>query len=395
MFPVPVIRSLAARIIASCLFIAPLPSLANETGPLAGVWRGMIGKQHVTACFNGNGGRYSGHYGSYYYRRHLSPISLIWRETGPDGSQVWDEGAGKWRLDDIAAGVIRGTWTSSDDARSLPVELEKVKESDGEPVSGWCASDAYNEALEASVIISRGPIRDAGGVKYRELRIDLGEQKYIASDAGLHMATVELMGDSTEIMTINSFLRSLISEQELFECRRAQLGATGGDGHRAQMLGRVFVNRNRLTVRILSQGYCATAHPSVWETEWTWNLTTGEEEHLLSWFKGGTSVFPDTRGRGSSYDVLPAPLAEFIASRFGQGNLKFHMSKDELRHCYGDDHSSYSYRLSLTDKGIDFELPITRNGSCGEKFELTFKELAPFLNKKGRNAVADFLNTPK
>jgi hypothetical protein len=127
---------------------------------------------------------------------------------------------------------------------------------------------------------------------------------------------------------------------------------------------------------------------------------TGEEEHLLSWFEDGASAGPDMREegsseKGSSYGTLPAPLAEFVASRFGQGDLRYHLSKDELKQCYGDDYLSYRYRLSLTDKGIDFEIPTTRNGSCGETIALTFKELAPFLNKKGRDAVADFLNTPK
>jgi hypothetical protein len=279
----------------------------------------------------------------------------------------------------------------------LPIELGKVENSDEEPRFGWCESDAYNEALEASIVISRGPIRDAGGVKYREVRINIGDQKYIDfGDVGLHMATVELKRDSSEIMAINQFLRSLISEQELFECRRAQLGATGSDGHRTQMLQKVFVNRNRLTVGISSQGYCAAASPFINETEWTWNLTTGEEEHLLSWFEGGMPTDPyDVRYEGTSKSTLPAPLAEFVASRFGQGDPRYHLSKDDIQQCYGDDYLSYWYRLSLTDKGIDFEIPTTRNGSCGETIALTFKELAPFLNKKGRDAVADFLNTPK
>jgi hypothetical protein len=391
MFSVSAIQSLAARMIAFCLFAAPLVSLADEAKPLAGVWRGTIGKQAITACFNGDYSNIGG--GNYYYQRHLLPISLRLQETGPDSSQVWKEYAGKWHLDNIAANVVHGTWTSLDESRALPIELKKIENSDEPPNSRWCASDAYNEALEASAVISRGPIRDTRGVKYREVKINIGSQETIdSSDAGLHMATVELVKDPFEI---GQFLRSLISERELFECRRAQLGATGSDGHRTQMLQNVFVNRNRLTVGISSQGYCAGAHTSIWETEWTWNLTTGEEEHLLSWFKGGASAVPDMRAEGSSYGTLPAPLAEFVASRFGQGDPRYHLSKDELQQCYPGNYLSYWYRLSLTDKGIDFEIPTTRNGSCGEKFALTFKELAPFLNKKGRDAVADFLKTPK
>jgi hypothetical protein len=393
MFPISVIHNLVAGTIAFCLLVAPLVSLANEAKPLAGVWRGMIGKQAITACFNG-GDSYGG--GNYYYQRHLLPITLSAQKSEPDGSQVWKEYAGKWHLDDIAANVVHGTWTSLDESRKLPIELKKIETSDEPPNPRWCASDAYNEALEASTVISRGPIRDTGGVKYRKVKINIGTPEYIdSSDAELHMATVELMGDSYEIMVISQFLRSLISEQVLFECRRVQLGATSRNGHRTQLVERVFVNRNRLTVRISRLEQCGSALPSSWETEWIWNLTTGEEEHLLSWFKGGASAVPDMREKGSSYGTLPAPLAEFVASRFGQGDLGIHLSRDDLRRCYGNDYLSYEYRLSLTDKGIDFEIPTTNNGSCGETIALTFKELTPFLNKKGRDAVADFLNTPK
>lgn len=117
------------------LTLACAPVLATAAG-LAGVWTGTLGKSAITACFNGAHGAN----GSYYYQRILTPIQL----TQANASEPWaEEGqTGFWQLDDPQGDTLTGTWSKALGGKSLALVLNRA-DSDG------CASDTYNNALEA------------------------------------------------------------------------------------------------------------------------------------------------------------------------------------------------------------------------------------------------------
>jgi hypothetical protein len=277
-----------------CIFFAPTSAFAK---PLLGVWLGNIGKQSITACFNA--GDYSRGTGSYFYQQYLIPIRLQVQTdlTSKVTPIIWKEGNGDWIIDQVSDDLIHGNWMSSDKSRTLPIQLTRVREFSEMPVSDSdaCGSDAYNHSLEKMPRISLGHERSVNGIKYREISVNVGSQKNADySDQGLHMATIELLGDETSVAAINKSLRKLMptteSEMsELFSCRRAQLSSTGDDGFRTQVVQGVSVVKHWLILTTDSQGYCATAHPSIWETSYIFDLRTGDQMDLIDLFKEGDS----------------------------------------------------------------------------------------------------------
>jgi hypothetical protein len=117
------------------------------------------------------------------------------------------------------------------------------------------------------------------------------------------------------------------------------------------------------------------------------NFAWADQSNLFTWFRGGESAEFTTRV--ISEGTLPAPLAKFIRSRIGKGDPKFHLSEEDFVRCYSDSEpETYWYNLKLINGGIEFVVPFTSNGSCGDSIMMTFKELAPFMNKNGKAAVA-------
>jgi hypothetical protein len=124
-----------------------------------------------------------------------------------------------------------------------------------------------------------------------------------------------------------------------------------------------------------------------------WNLSTGEPENLLSWFREQKSAYDVESG---SSGALPDDLAGLLFDRFGAGDKRTHLPREEIMRCYGEQAPrQYWYQLMLTEQGITFELPVTNSGACGESFAFTFAELTPFLNEKGRKAVAAIKKSQK
>lgn len=120
-----------------------------------------------------------------------------------------------------------------------------------------------------------------------------------------------------------------------------------------------------------------------------------DQKNLFTWFRGGESTVIGPRGDSpieyypfglddDQCSTLPLPLAEFVFAKFGKGDPRFHLPREDIFKCYGE-HSpdQYRFRLELTDEGIRFLLPLTDNYSCGEEIRATFKELAPFMNEQG------------
>ena len=85
----------------------------------------------------------------------------------------------------------------------------------------------------------------------------------------------------------------------------------------------------------------------------------------------------------SSQGKLPPALDKVVAARFSKGGD--HLGREEMQACYGEYiPGNYLYILKLAKDGIIFRLPATNDGGCGDSTKLTFKELMPFLNPKGR-----------
>lgn len=132
-----------------------------------------------------------------------------------------------------------------------------------------------------------------------------------------------------------------------------------------------------------------------------------DPKNLFTWFRGGESTVIGSGGDSlakyypfglddNQCATLPLALSEFVFAKFGTGDPRFHLPREDIFKCYGElSPDQYRYRLELTDEGIRFLLPLTDNYSCGEEFKATFKELAPFMNKQGIKYVSQFKNSHK
>jgi hypothetical protein len=126
----------------------------------------------------------------------------------------------------------------------------------------------------------------------------------------------------------------------------------------------------------------------------------GDHKNLFTWFRGGESTVIGPNGDSpleyypfgfddDQCSTLPLPLAEFVFAKFGTGDPRFHLLREDIFRCYGElSPDQYRFRLELTDEGIRFLLPLTGNHSCGEEIRATFKELAPFMNEQGLRYVS-------
>ena len=85
---------------------------------------------------------------------------------------------------------------------------------------------------------------------------------------------------------------------------------------------------------------------------------------------------------------MPPPLADLLASQLAAGDQRIHFDRAGIEECYGD-FAGAGWRPLPADKGIDFVLPTTRNGSCGERIILPAPALWPLLNATGRRGFAE------
>jgi hypothetical protein len=383
-------RSLITLISLACIFSTSTYADSSQTNALlVGVWSGNIGKLAITVCFNKNFD-HTVTRGNYYYHRHLIPIDLDHDESTVSApSPSWKESSGTWQIDNASSDHVAGTWINPDKSRRLPIKLTRVGLSADDSASGLtpCGSSAYNRAIERSLKNIIGPTLSVGELKYRVLTLALPEGKNDAyKGREQYHEIIELVGDSPSVAAINKSIRKLayVSSDNFLACRQSAMNLTAREGSRIQEMF-VSTQGRWLTVRTRNNGNCGDRGVQLWESTYLWDISTGKQVSLFSWLKG--SEVANDSGRTRTEGRLPDALDEILASRFGQGN---HFGKEDLERCYGEyQPGAYTYRLELTNDGIDFILPFTSNGSCGDSFSLTFKELWPFLTSVGRRFSAD------
>lgn len=245
------------------LFVA-----SAEAGSFVGVWGGTLGAKSIVACFNGGGGH---GYGSYYYKAHLKPIRLTTRSS----ENIWyeDNETGLWNLAEPENGVIVGEWSSPKTNKTYPIRLQALIDKDSEAPA--CARDSYNLPLEKKppALEIGKPIRISGEHAYRTLRFAGAE-------------TIELIGAEAGLPKINSVLKpnqSAGAIEGYFQQRREFLGRVGYpavdhdqnsfDSWIGKLVTIVFITR--------PAGFGASSVSIAYRT---WNVDSGEEVDLWSWF---------------------------------------------------------------------------------------------------------------
>ena len=408
-----------SRTLIACLLTTSAFADSSQPEPsLIGVWTGHIGSLPITACFNGITPSVS--YGNYYYHRRLVPINLYGNPDAAGKVATWHESDGKphpniledydgaWQIEPLAPNRIHGTWSNRSGSKKLPISLTKAEyatkvaepnrngESDNVGSTAMpCSSDAYHKAIEKTVDTFLGPINTINKVKYRIVARGFpGRMKHSDyTDRALYISTVELIGNSTSIQSINHDLRRRLSsenEADLFACRRANYESSAApyEEFYFQSISSVSVAANRLVINVENHGSCGER--GVWSDDTLmWNLETGKRESLFSLFSGADTT-------NETYGRLPNALDKFIASRLRQRNSPNRLSWDEIQECYGPyEPGAYTFTLKLAANGISFEIPQHNSGTCGESLALTFEELRPFINRMGSQFAEELRSAQK
>jgi len=358
------------RRLAVCLLsLSVMPLAMAADASLQGVWQGTLGGADIVACFNqpGSGSDSSG---SYYYTRYKAPIMLskdqgktAWKETDAN-NQV----TGNWSLNPPQGGNITGSWTHPKTGKSLPVALRLLAAAGGldHPT---CASDAYNTALEAMPPLKTAKPVTFEGRQYRNLSL---------ADA----ITVELLAPGDGVAKINAQLRDVLPKNKAelagyFKARRQHLGQNGWAAEDEVHADPTYWSARWVTIKFYrwAAGYGSSGISMNYRT---WNLKSGQETDVWTWF--GTRA-----SQGDDKSELP--------SRLRQALFKDAVADPE---CKGDYPGKGRYHLTLKADGVSFRED-ARGSGCEEDFLLPYDKVAPFLTPQGRAALSDLLPkaTPK
>ncbi|MDO9404661.1 MAG: hypothetical protein Q7T87_11580 [Polaromonas sp.] len=337
-----------------------LTAAAQAQGtPPRGVWEGTLGDRPIIACFNGEDFG-----GSYYYTKFLRPIQLAqnnnrgpWHEEGRSGS---------WQLNKPEGQRMTGTWLPpKKGSASLPLDLTLVA-GGGENLA--CGSDAYNTRIEAPLEITPGKPQKLGEHRWRKLHF--GEQE-----------TVEIMQAGQVEQKINQQLRRVIDTRQervsaFYQTRRKFLSLSGVMGKNDLTAEPVYWSSQWISVRFhrwMAEGGEGAISTGIS----TWDLTTGAEVDLWTWF-GGRSRSADVFSRGS--EPLPPALRSFL---FRQGGMA---GKKPAAGCENNGSATAPYVITLKKTSMRFSQEMMGNG-CDLSFDIPYAELTPVLTAAGKVAI--------
>jgi len=328
------------------LVLACTPLIATAAD-LAGVWQGTLGKSAITACFNGAHGAN----GSYYYQRILTPIQL----TQANASEPWAEegNSGFWQLDEPQGDTLTGTWSKTPGGKGLALSLKRIDVDS-------CASDAYNNAIEALP----PPVKVEKNTFH--------EHAYQVKTQG-GQVILKLEGDGAAIDKINRDLaRMAISpdgQTDFYRERRNSLDQGGGTSTSEISVEPHYWSSHWITVRF----YRWTAGYGRGGISWglhTWNLQTGDSVDPWTWL-GGREEWDNPY---SGQIKLPAPFSAWLAKQ---------TSADEGCPAV----TSYStFDLSFNTEGMQLSTPAQGDG-CDNELSFTWEQLEPVLTAEGKAAL--------
>ena len=349
--------------------LAPLLALAAAGAPapadLPGVWEGTVGTLPVRACFVH---REFADFGAYYY---LSQRRLISLEAEEDSGTVYRESddsgqnGSRWQIDQAVGDRLTARWMNG--ARTLAVRLSRVARTEGE--ASPCSSLDFHRPRLADVrtVNTRTSL---DGTAYSRLTLDAGPH----FDSSVE--TFALDGDSAAVMRINAALAEPLSGDppQWFECVQDSLGHMPHEGSSDEILRPVLVTSRWLSVAHHWDGYCGGAHPDSTNSYRTFDLTSGEEVDLTSWFSDTAFERRHLDEVDEDIVTMRPPLRDFILAGW----------RPDDEECTGVLADRDYWSIGLTPRGMAFspDLPHVVQ-ACGEEFVIPFSRLRPHLTAEG------------
>lgn len=339
---------LAVAMLAGSPAIAAIPSERT-----AGVWDGTVGTLPVRACFVSKS---FGDHGAYYYRSKLVAIPLNADDKRPgEFTENWaDQKGPRWTISGITNGVMTGRWTSG--GKSLPVRLTSVPVKLSEDETA-CGSDAFFRPRMAGVRTVRSrAMMDGTGIA----RLALDHRGHFP---GVAVRSFQIDGSDAATKRINKRLRQPFEDGESswLTCLKMSFNNLSFEGESVDKIEPRLINKRYLSA-VESIGYfCGGAHPEDAIVPLLFDRTTGAVVDPFTFVANRKALFAE------------------ILSRFP--------SKD--RECEGVIREADDWTAEVTRSGIIFRPQLPRViMACGDDIAIPFTRLRPWLNAKGKAAVA-------
>lgn len=378
-----------------CTMLLTSSLLASASGsdkapPENGIWTGTIGANKVMACFMRNDPAHTNQ-SAYFHLRYSKPISLI---PDPAKRALWFEDnvknpSGVWTIK-VQGDQIIGNWSNFEKTRTLPISLSRFKSisssnaSSCDPELGVFEPAVYSKVLTEKV--ARGSEGTINGRRYTVLSALDGAVK-----------SVELLGESETITVLNTLLAN-----ELRENMSAYYGCPTTDERHSGKRGKqekpaydssiepLFWDEQWISFVARASGYCGGAHPFSDYSYSTWNLSTGKEVNFWEWITNSKKAnsSPEYDHHYFNYSA-PERLNGLITKKAIKQRLAFNPKEaSEEGNCLDviEDNSEYKIRLSKTGFIFTQAFPHVVQ-ACTDDIEITYRDLMPFLTKKGREAV--------
>ena len=362
-----------------CIFALLAVAAAALAAPVAaadfaGVWQGNLGGQPVRVCFNQLDW---GTFGQYYYLSHLQAIPLQQPDgqnrTFVEGSDESDSTSPRWTFTQVAPDALAGTWTQA--ARTLPVLLTRVSGPKLEEDDSPCGSMAFQRPrLEGVHTITKPAAKD--GVNYTRLILD--HRGHFGED--ISAETFALAGDTPAVRRINAKLREPLAGEPdgWLSCVRMAANTSPNGGENNESDTPRMVTPRWLVVMHHWDGFCGGAHPDSADTPMLFDLATGSEINVFDWFNGKAVKREAVEGYPPLVSLQPQ-FRSFVIGRW----------KAEDAECTDAVRTQDYWDVELTPTGFRFTPQLAHVvEACSEGFKVPFAKLQPWLNEKGKAALA-------
>lgn len=332
-----------------------------------GVWKGKLGKQEITACFQLDEGNLF-QLGVYYYSKYRQPIQLdLDRDiVQADSSLMLHEANGAWVLTMSNNDLLTGTWSNKN--KQYAMSLTRVPIANKDEVDEPCGSAEFNNArkIKPQFVTTTGTIN---GIQYRIVTDK--------NDEGI--ASFELIGTDKMTGSINQQLRKDLEAtiDEAFDCANGVLGRFGEKGDYSSTTTPIFITKHWLSMAVSTDEFCGGAHPDGGTTYKLWDLDTGKPDDIWTWF--------NARGaqQRNGYFMQGPELANLLASLWPKS------ADSGADHECDDAEGMASWDIHPDATGLVFspELPHVIQ-ACAEDVIIPYKDLLPMLNEHGKAAAA-------
>jgi hypothetical protein len=293
---------LAGATACAALILGAGPGFAQDWAG-AGLWRGQVGDQPVTACFNDET------HGSYYYQKQLRLLTLLAEKdsTGWKEAVDGDRATGTWRTLSVKGDTLTAQWSDPAGHHPLAVKLTRLARTD-------CSDLAFDGPREKLSPPAAQPVRRIDG---REWRPWVVKAPYIAD---FEISTAELLDaglpdKAPGIAAINAELRRVLpatdkEKDEFFSCNRQNIATYPQDGSQSITLEPTLWTDDLVGARKVTSWSCGGAHPDFAQRFLLWNARTGKPIDIATWFKDGTVSAADA----DDAHKTSQPLTDLIAA---------------------------------------------------------------------------------